>query len=389
MTEPVSGLQVYLVGGALRDELLGLTVVERDWVVVGADDAMMRAAGFERHDREFPVYLHPDSGEEYALARREVKRGHGYRGFDVDVSPDVTLEEDLRRRDLTINAMARDARGVISDPFNGRQDLDNRLLRHVTPAFVEDPVRVLRVARFAAKLGRFDFRVAHPTQRLLVQMVEQGEMAHLMAERLWREMFSAMATDAPWRFFEVLHLCGALAVLIPEVADAPGETAAHVEPVESAGIAALKHVGRATADPRLRLVAFLSACLNENASVDDLIARLRADRESGRMLRRAVAGAGLLGAVARGDVQALLDLALIWRAFDDNADPEAIALLLEAWSADPRIGRVLRCALPAARAVQAAELDRSGLQGAALGQALTRRRLEAMRQALRAGGLLT
>ncbi len=210
-------MKTYLVGGAVRDELLGLPVHERDWVVVGAREQDLLAQGYRRVGRDFPVFLHPDTHEEYALARTERKRGHGYTGFEVHASPEVSLEEDLRRRDLTINAMARDAEGRLIDPYGGQRDLEARLLRHVSPAFVEDPLRVLRVARFAAQLAMLDFRVAPETLELMREIVRQGELEALVPERVWLEMRKALSTPAPARFFEVLRACGALAVLFPEL----------------------------------------------------------------------------------------------------------------------------------------------------------------------------
>ncbi len=210
-------METYLVGGAVRDELLGLPVSERDWVVVGASEADMLARGFRRVGRDFPVFLHPETHDEYALARTERKRGHGYTGFEVHASPEVTLEQDLLRRDLTINAMAKAADGRLIDPYGGQDDLQARLLRHVSPAFVEDPLRVLRVARFAAKLAPLGFRVAEETLELMRQIVNQGDLEALVPERVWLEVSKALATAAPARFIEVLRACGALAVLFPEL----------------------------------------------------------------------------------------------------------------------------------------------------------------------------
>ncbi|MGB1110438.1 MAG: multifunctional CCA tRNA nucleotidyl transferase/2'3'-cyclic phosphodiesterase/2'nucleotidase/phosphatase, partial [Gammaproteobacteria bacterium] len=177
-------MNCYLVGGAVRDELLGRTVKERDWVVVGATPEAMTAAGFTPVGKDFPVFLHPDTHEEYALARTERKAGHGYHGFTVYTSPDVTLEDDLIRRDLTVNAMAKDADGHIIDPYQGKADLEQRLLRHVSDAFAEDPLRVLRVARFAARYAELGFRVHADTQALMQRMVEAGELEHLVPERV-------------------------------------------------------------------------------------------------------------------------------------------------------------------------------------------------------------
>lgn len=210
-------MQVYLVGGAVRDQLLGRTVVERDYVVVGATPEQMLAAGYKPVGSDFPVFLHPQSKEEYALARTERKSGMGYGGFTFYTSPDLPLEEDLIRRDLTINAMALAEDGSIIDPYGGQQDLHNRLLRHVSPAFVEDPLRVLRVARFAARYAPLGFGVAPETLALMQELVNQGEINHLTPERIWKETQRALLEDRADVYFEVLRQCGALKVIMPEV----------------------------------------------------------------------------------------------------------------------------------------------------------------------------
>ena len=212
-------MKTYMVGGAVRDRLLGRPVNDHDWVVVGATPEDMVARGFVPVGRDFPVFLHPETHEEYALARTERKNGRGYRGFVVQTSPDVTLEEDLARRDLTINAIAvgADETGVeaIFDPYDGRRDIAQRLLRHVTDAFREDPVRILRVARFAARFT--DFSVAPETMQLMREMVQHGEADHLVAERVWQELSRGLMEAQPSRMFAVLRECGALAVVLPEL----------------------------------------------------------------------------------------------------------------------------------------------------------------------------
>jgi tRNA nucleotidyltransferase (CCA-adding enzyme) len=208
---------VYLVGGAVRDELLGLPHQEKDWVVVGSTPEELLARGFRQVGASFPVFLQPDTGEEYALARTERKQGHGYHGFSVDFHPGVTLEEDLARRDLTINAMARDETGLLIDPFCGQRDLERRELRHVSPAFCEDPLRVLRVARFAARFADIGFHVHESTMKLMQGMAESGELGHLVEERVWAEFAKALTARRPEVFIEVLRDCGALAILLPEV----------------------------------------------------------------------------------------------------------------------------------------------------------------------------
>jgi len=211
------GLEVYLVGGAVRDRLLGRPPADRDFVVVGATPEAMTARGFRQVGKDFPVFLHPRTQEAYALARTERKTGPGYRGFVFHAVPDVTLEEDLRRRDLTINALAEDAQGNLIDYHGGRSDLERRVLRHVSPAFAEDPVRLLRVARYAARYAEPGFTVADTTMALLRSMVDQGEVDALVPERVWQELVKALAAPRPSRFFEVLRAAGALARLMPEV----------------------------------------------------------------------------------------------------------------------------------------------------------------------------
>jgi tRNA nucleotidyltransferase (CCA-adding enzyme) len=210
-------MEVYLVGGAVRDRLLGRPVHERDWVVVGARPEELERDGFVPVGREFPVFLHPQTKEEYALARVERKVGPGYRGFTTQFDPDVTLEDDLRRRDLTINAMAETPSGEIVDPYGGRRDLEGRLLRHVSDAFVEDPVRILRVARFAARYAELGFRVAEETRVLMESMTASGEVDALVPERVWKETERALGEPRPDVFFETLRGCGALAKIFPEL----------------------------------------------------------------------------------------------------------------------------------------------------------------------------
>jgi tRNA nucleotidyltransferase (CCA-adding enzyme) len=210
-------MEVYLVGGAVRDRLLGLPVRERDWVVVGARPAELERQGYLPVGKDFPVFLHPDTREEYALARIERKIGPGYRGFTTEFSPQVTLEEDLKRRDLTINALAEDSEGHLIDPFNGQRDLAARVLRHVSEAFVEDPVRVLRVARFAARFASLGFTIADETLGLMKRIVAAGEVDALVPERVWKETVRALGEPRPEVFFETLRQCGALKVIFPEL----------------------------------------------------------------------------------------------------------------------------------------------------------------------------
>ncbi|ENM5773046.1 multifunctional CCA addition/repair protein [Vibrio mimicus] len=210
-------MQIYLVGGAVRDQLLQLPVYDRDWVVVGSSPQAMLAAGFQAVGKDFPVFLHPKTKEEHALARTERKTGVGYTGFACHYAPDVTLEEDLLRRDLTINAMAQDESGQVIDPYGGQSDLAAKVIRHVSPAFVEDPLRVLRVARFAAKLAHLGFTVAEETMQLMADIAQSGELGHLTAERVWQEWHKSLSTNHPEVFLQVLRDCGALAAVLPEL----------------------------------------------------------------------------------------------------------------------------------------------------------------------------
>ncbi len=238
-------MQIYKVGGAVRDQLLGYPFTETDWVVVGATPQDLLAQGFRQVGRDFPVFLHPETQEEYALARTERKSGHGYHGFEVHAHPSVTLEEDLARRDLTINAMAQAEDGSIIDPYGGQRDLKEKQLRHVSPHFVEDPLRVLRVARFAARYAELGFRVAEETRTLMADIVAQGELAHLATERIWVETQRALEETQPDVYFQVLKDCGALAALMPALA-------------VTSGIERLKHAAAFTQRPDCRWAVLLS-----------------------------------------------------------------------------------------------------------------------------------
>jgi tRNA nucleotidyltransferase (CCA-adding enzyme) len=261
---------IYLVGGAVRDKLLNIQIVDRDWVVVGATVDDMLDRGFQPVSGDFPVFLHPETGEEYALARREVKTGHGYHGFSVEFGSDVSLEEDLARRDLTINAMAEDESGSITDPYNGQQDLQNGLLRHVTPAFAEDPVRLLRIARFAARLGCRGFHVAHATHGLMKKMVAAKELQYLPGQRVWHEMSKALMDEQPWRFFEALHACAALAQLFPVLAQILSDASGHEDHADSQPIAILRRAGGRKLELSLRFVAVMQFAVDGDHSAGEL-----------------------------------------------------------------------------------------------------------------------
>jgi tRNA nucleotidyltransferase (CCA-adding enzyme) len=255
----------YLVGGAVRDELLGLAVHERDWVVVGCTEDGMLAAGFTRLDPKFPVFLHPETREEYALARREKHSGEGYRGFQIDIQS-VSLEEDLLRRDLTINAMVRDVNGELIDKHDGVSDLNDGLLRHITDAFADDPIRLLRVARFAAQLGS-RFRVSHKTHKLMRQMVADRMISQIAPQRLGREIEKAFNGQHPWRFFEVLAGCGALAEWLPEfMGELSGET--HSKGRQSVSLAALQKASERSDQSDVWFAVFL---LTDKTDVKNLL----------------------------------------------------------------------------------------------------------------------
>lgn len=398
-------MQVYLVGGAVRDRLLGRTVRERDWVVVGATPAELEAQGYRPVGREFPVFLHPETHEEYALARLERKVAPGYRGFTTQFSPDVTLEDDLRRRDLTVNAIAETADGELIDPYGGRRDLDMRLLRHVSDAFVEDPVRILRVARFAARFAPLGFKVADETLALMRHMVDSGEAAALVPERIWRETERALAEDRPEVFFEVLRDCGALAVIFPELEALYGvpqparwhpeiDTGVHTLMVlvqaarlsssTAVRFAALTHdLGKAATPPE----RWPSHHGHEQASVElvgRLSERLRVPHEHRALAELVARQHGLVHRVRELRPATLLGLL---EETDAVRRPERFHEFLLACEADAR-GRagledapypqaaLLAVARDVVAAVTLTPEERAGLKGAAIGEQLRLRRLE-------------
>jgi tRNA nucleotidyltransferase (CCA-adding enzyme) len=371
-------MRVYLVGGAVRDELLGRTVRERDWVVVGAVPADLERLGYRAVGREFPVYLHPETQEEYALARLERKVAPGYRGFVTEHSPAVTLEEDLLRRDLTINAMARSADGQLIDPYGGRADLEARVLRHVSPAFAEDPVRILRVARFAARFAELGFTVAPETMALMCSMVANGEVGALVSERVRRELDGALATSSPQRCFEVLRDCGALPVLLPELADSADA------PLALKSLQAAATLGAGTAVRWAALLAGLRV-----AEVESLCARLRVPNDP----RDLALLSARLGAEVRGAEQDLADplrLLALFEEADAFRRPERFAQWLEvlacrrgaaglpAAETSALLAR-MRSALTTAAAVQLDSADLRTQRGPQIGARLRERRLAALR----------
>lgn len=254
-------MEIYLVGGAVRDKLLKLPVIEQDWVVIGETPESMLKQGFRPVGKDFPVFLHPQSHEEYALARTERKTTHGYKGFSVHAAPDVSLEDDLIRRDLTINAMAMTPEGQLIDPYGGQQDLQQRLFRHVSPAFCEDPVRILRVARFAARYRHLGFKIADETRTLMQSMVSTGEVDYLVPERVWSELFKALNESSPAAFFYTLKDCGALAKIFPELDNLFGipQPAQHHPEIDTGvhSLMSLEQAALLSSSPEVRFAALV------------------------------------------------------------------------------------------------------------------------------------
>ena len=404
-------MQAYLVGGAVRDRLLGLPPGDRDFVVVGQTPGAMLARGFRAVGRDFPVFLHPHSHEEYALARTERKSGRGYRGFVVDADPSVTLEDDLRRRDFTINAIAQDEAGGLVDPFGGVRDLEARVLRHVGAAFAEDPLRILRAARFMARFAALGFAVAPETMQLMRTMVASGELADLVPERVWQELSRALASATPSAFLRTLHDCGALAAVLPEVDALYGvpqraefhpeiDTGVHVELVcdmaarlaagdAVVGFAALTHdLGKALT-PAHVLPKHVG---HEHAGLVPLRAlceRLRVPTGHRRLAEMACREHLNVHRLAELRDDTVHDLLLRCDAF---RQPRWIAQLAQVCEADKRgraghaddaypQGAQLQRLLAAALSVRAADLSGRQLQGPALGQALRKARIAAIHAA--------
>lgn len=400
-------MRTYLVGGAVRDALLKLPVTERDWVVVGATPDDMLAQGYKQVGKDFPVFLHPETHEEYALARTERKVGRGYTGFACDSSPEVTLEQDLLRRDLTINAIARDQDGKLIDPYNGQQDLADKQLRHVSPAFSEDPLRVLRIARFAARFAHLGFTVAPETQELLRTMANSGELNDLVAERVWQEFAKALATATPQQFIRVLRDCDALRVILPEVDCLFGvpQTATYHPEIDTGEhvLMALEQAAKLNASTAVRFAVLLHD-LGKGITPQKVLPSHRGHEKSGRPLVAEVCARLRVPKDYRNlalkvcewhlhthralelkpaTVFKLLEALDVWRR------PQMFADFLLACEADAR-GRTgfecqpyrqvdyLRAALQACEAVNVQSLVEQGLSGAKLGQELHARRVAAL-----------
>lgn len=415
MSRPIPG-QVYLVGGAVRDRLLGRQPGDRDWVVVGASPQAMLDAGFRQVGADFPVFLHPETGEEYALARSERKHGHGYRGFEVFSDAAVTLEQDLQRRDFTLNAMAADAKGRLIDPYGGAADIQARLIRHVSPAFVEDPLRLLRAARFLARFAPLGFRLADDTADLLRQMVDAGEVDHLVPERSWQELQRGLAEAKPSAMLRCLRDSGALRVILPEVDALYGvEQRVEFHPEIDAGIHTEMVLDQcARLSPGDALIGFcglthdLGKALtpvkvrpkhpgHEHSGLAPLravCARLKVPREYAE--QAAVCCREHLNVHRLDELRDDTVLKLIERC-DGLRRPERIARLGLLCEADKR-GRLgmaegdypQRAELDrlhaAALAVQARDLDLEGLQGPAIAERLRRARVNAIGKARRRAG---
>lgn len=369
-------MQIYKVGGAVRDRLLGRPVSDIDWLVVGATVEQMQALGYRPVGADFPVFIHPRTGEEYALARTERKSGRGYGGFTFHASPEVTLEEDLVRRDLTINAMAEDAHGNLCDPYNGKEDLDRRILRHVSPAFAEDPLRVLRVARFAARYAPLGFHVAGETLELMRQISASGELQALTAERSWKEIERALMEDQPQVFIQVLRDCDALKELMPEIN-------ALFDAQRPDPLAALREAARAQQPLNVRWACLLQG-LGEPSQVKAVNQRFKAPRECQELASLVNECQPLCHNAKALSAASLLDLL---QKFDVYRRPQRFEDFIAACEMEARGQRndqaypqadYLRGAAAAAKAVDVKPLVEKGLAGQALGEALKAQRLEAL-----------
>jgi len=375
-------VKIYAVGGAVRDELLGLPVKDRDYVVVGATPEDMIGLGYKPVGKDFPVFLHPQTREEYALARTERKTARGYKGFQIHAAPDVTLEQDLSRRDLTINAIARDERGRIIDPYDGAADLKRGILRHVSPAFAEDPVRILRLARFAA---RFGFKVAPATLRLARAMVDAGEADALVPERVWQELAIGLMEAAPSKMFVLLSRCAALARVLPQLAAAWASRAQYVRSLRALDRAAARG---AALEVRYAVLACALAALDvPERELRRMNARLRPPGGCSDLALFALRHSAEIGCAARLEPEAMVALL---HACDAWRKPERFELLLQTVAnccgarCSPALAR-LRVAMRAARAVNAGVIARHETEAHRIAARLRSARVAAVKAALTAG----
>jgi len=371
-------MKIYQVGGAVRDELLGLPIKDRDWVVVGVTEAEMLAQGFACVEGNFPVFLHPETGDEYALARKEQKQGIGYKGFVFETGPEITLEEDLLRRDLTINAIAQDEEGRLHDPCQGQADIESRMLRHITPAFAEDPLRVLRVARFAARFGHLGFHLAHDTFQLMKQMSQADELVSLPSERVWMEVKQVLSAPQPWRFFEILHRCGALCHLLPALdAGWPKSTPHKKQQIDP--MAALKQAVTSDLNPEGRFVVLVFNLIQLDA-ISDLKQALPLEKSFQEALSDYSVVHALCAKALQQDAAATYQLIKRSRALQQ---PHRFWTVLGAYGAlnEPLSlsdKNWLKQALAQVRGVSADTIKALGLQGAEIGQAIEAERLKVL-----------
>ena len=402
-------MDIYLVGGAVRDELLGYPVAERDWVVVGGRPQELIDQGFRQVGRDFPVFLHPQTNDEYALARTERKSGHGYTGFEVHCDPSVTLEQDLQRRDLTVNAMARDSEGNLIDPYGGQADLAAKVLRHVSEAFVEDPLRVLRTARFAARFAHLGFTVAPETLAMMADIVDQGELAHLPAERVWTELERALGERHPEVFVEVLRECGALAHLLPELEALFGvpQSAEHHPEIDSGvhTLMALQQAVALSATTEVRFAVMLHDLGKGTTPTEEWPRHIAHEHRGVKLVKRACRrlkapnryrDLALLACEYHTHCHRALELRgktmlKLFNATGALRQPERFEAFLLACEADAR-GRLgleerdypqadyLRRALAIAEEVTAADFQGQDLEGAALGRAINEERIRRLEQ---------
>ena len=377
-------MEIYLVGGAVRDKKLGLPVSERDWVVVGATPEEMLSLGYTPVGKDFPVFLHPDTKEEYALARTERKTGPGYTGFATCADPNITLEQDLLRRDLTINAMAETADGELIDPYNGSDDLANGVLRHVSPAFSEDPVRVLRLARFAARFAHMGFHVAHATNTLMQNMVESGEIDQLVPERVWAELDKTLGTRTPEQFFRVLLGCNALARIFPEMENMGSR---------DIKLPVLQFAAGSTDKTVIRFAALICDIDNNNqAGLDAENFNGLCERHRIPNAYRELAGMALqyraqVHKLAGSSAETVLDLLNALDAF--RREQRFIDFLrvceIEACSTDPALKDNAPATLlqQARQVAQDVKVDTAGIPGKEIGEKMRRARIEAIEKSLR------